>query len=256
MVTLVRAEDHDAVRLLTLVRPAVRNAMNTALLGSLLDALADAVGDTGVRVVVITGAGGSFSAGADLHEDLDHAGRVRRMDLFCQVYEAVGTCPKPTVAAVAGPCVGGGAEVAAACDVRVGDDTAAFRFPGAALGIPVGAAKLVGLVGLGAAKDLVLTSRTVAAHEARRIGLLQRLTPPGDALGDALDTARRIAGNDADAVAHLKRLFARFSELGDRIAVENDALHALAEAAGDYTALTMPDPKRTAGWPASPAPPR
>ncbi len=66
----------------------------------------------------------------------------------------------------------------------------------------------------------------------------------------------RIAGNDPDAVAHLKRLFARCSELGDRIAVENDALHGLAEAAGDYTALTMPDPKRTAGWPAPPAPPR
>lgn len=253
---LVSLEEHESVRVLTLARPAARNAMDTAMLGELLDALADAVAAPGVRVVVLTGAGGSFSAGADLHEDLDHRGRVRRMDLFCQVYEAVGTCPKPTVAAVAGHCVGGGAEVATACDVRVADPTASFRFPGAALGIPVGAAKLVGLVGLGAAKDLVLTSRTVDAEESLGIGLVQRLVPAGSALVGALDTAGAMAANHPDATAYLKRLFGRFSGLGDRIAVENDALHGLAEADGDYAALTMPDPKRTAAWPAAPDPRR
>lgn len=253
---LVTAEDDGAVRVLRFGRPEVRNAMNTALLAALLEAVAEAVGAVDVRVLVLTGSGGSFSAGADLREALDHEGRVRRMDLFCQVYEAVGTCPKPTVAAVGGPCVGGGAEVAAACDVRVADPSASFRFPGAALGIPVGAAKLVGLVGLGTAKDLVLTSRTVDAEEALRIGIVQRLAPEAGAVAVALETARAIAGNDPDAVAHLKRLFGRFSGLGDRIAVENDALHGLAEADGDYGALTMPDPKRTAGWPAPPSRPR
>lgn len=256
MVPLVTADDEGAVRVLALRRPEARNAMSTAVLAALLDAVADAVGDPDVRVVVLTGSGGSFSAGADLREELDHHGRVRRMDLFCQVYEAVGTCPKPTVAAVEGACVGGGVEVAAACDVRVADATAAFRFPGAALGIPVGAAKLVGLVGLGAAKDLVLTSRTFDVDEALRIGFVQRLAPAGSALRVGLEVAGQIARNHPDAVAHLKRLFARFAALGDRIAVENDALHGLTEADGDYAALTMPDPKRTAGWPAPPAPGR
>lgn len=255
-VQLVAVEDRGAVRVLTMVRPEVRNAMSTSMLGELLDAVAESIGDPGVRVVVVTGAGGAFSAGADLHEDIDHRGRVRRMDLFCQVYEAVGTCPKPTIAAVDGPCVGGGAEVAAACDIRVADDTALFRFPGAALGIPVGAAKLVGLVGLGAAKDLVLTSRTVAIEEAIRIGLVQRLARTGGVLEAAHEIADQVAGNDPDALAHLKRLFTRFSGLGDRIAVENDALLGLAEAGGDYAALTMPDPKRTAAWPAHPTPGR
>lgn len=239
--------EHDAhTRLLRLARPEVRNAMSTALLAVLLDALADALADAEVRVVVLCGAGGTFSAGADLREELGHDGQVRRMDLFGQVYEAVGTSPKVTIAAVEGHCVGGGAEVAAACDLRVADTSAAFRFPGAALGFPVGAAKLVGLVGLGAAKDLVLTSRTVTAGEAYRVGLVQRLVEPGRAVEEALAVAAVIATHHPDAVAHLKRMFERFSGLGDRIAAENDALHALAEAGGDYAALTMPDPKR--GW--------
>ncbi len=238
--------DDAHVRVLAMSRPSARNAMDTALLGELLDALHDAVADEGVRAVVVTGDGGAFSAGADLREPLDHAGRVRRMDLFCEVYAAVGGCPKPTVAAVAGPCVGGGAEVAAACDLRVADPTASFRFPGAALGFPVGPAKLVGLVGLGTAKDLVLTSRTVAADEALRLGLVQRVAVEGEALQAGIALARLTAANDPVVVAYLKRQLDRFSGLGDRIAVENDALHALAEAGGDYAALTMPKPG--AGW--------
>jgi enoyl-CoA hydratase/carnithine racemase len=169
------------------------------------------------------------------------------MDLFAQVYEAVATCPLPTVAAVAGPCVGGGAELAAACDLRVADPTAAFRFPGAALGFPVGPAKLIGLVGLGTAKDLVLTSRTMAADEALRVGLVQRLVPDGEVLAAALEVAGEISRNNPAAVRYLKRQFDRFSGLGDRVAAENDALHAHAEAGGDFAALTAPKPG-VGGW--------
>lgn len=245
---LVTTSDHDAVRVLTLRRPDARNAMSTALLAELLDAVGDAVASAGVRVLVLTGAAGHFSAGADVREPLDHAGKVRRMDLFGQVYEAVGTCPKPTVAAVAGACVGGGVEVAAACDIRVADPSARFRFPGAALGFPVGAAKLVGLVGLGAAKDLVLTSRTFDLDEALRLGFVQRAAASDAALELGIEVAQQIAGQHEDAVAFLKRQFDRFSGLGDRIAAENDGLHALAEAGGDYTALTMADPKHVGSW--------
>lgn len=231
---------------ITLDRPAVRNAMDTEMLGSLLDAVTTATADPAVRVLVLTGAGGAFSGGADLREALDSDGRVRRTDLFGAVYEAVGTCPKPTIAAVSGACVGGGAELAAACDLRVADATAAFRFPGAALGLPVGPAKLTGLVGLGAARDLVLTARTVDAAEALRLGLVQRLAEAGAALEVALDVARVIAAHDDDTVRFVKRMFLGFSGLGDRIAAENDALHALAEADGSYDAITAPNPK--AGW--------
>ena len=242
----VIVESRDDLRVLRISRPEARNAMNTAVLMGLVDALADAVADDAVRGVVFHGDGGSFSAGADLREDLDRDGQIRRMDLFCQLYEAIGTCPKPTVAAIEGHCVGGGIEVAAACDLRVADTTARFRFPGASLGIPVGAAKLVGLVGLGAAKDLVLTSRTFDAEEALRLGFVQRLADPGGAFDIALAVAGQIATQNPDAVRYLKRQFLAFSGLGDRIASENDALHAVTESGGDYTALTMPDPK--AAW--------
>jgi enoyl-CoA hydratase/carnithine racemase len=250
----VTVRQEGAVRVLTLSRPQVRNAMDTALLAALLDAVGDAVADDATRVLLLAGDAGHFSAGADVKEELDHQGTVRRMDLFCDVYEAIGTCPKPTVTAISGSCVGGGAEVAAASDIRVADGTARFRFPGAALGFPVGAAKLVGLVGLGAAKDLVLTSRTFGADEALRLGFVQRLGDDAAALGT--EVAAAIAGNHPDAVAWLKRQLQTFSGLADRIGAENDALHAHAEAGGDYRMLTMPDPKKVGGWAAGTWAPR
>lgn len=244
--SVVATATDGAVRVITMSRPQVRNAMSTELLAALLDAVGDAVADPDVRALLLAGDAGHFSAGADVKEELDHAGGVRRMDLFSGVYEAIGTCRKPTVAAVSGSCVGGGAEVAAACDIRVADASARFRFPGAALGIPVGAAKLVGLVGLGVAKDLVLSSRTFDVDEAVRIGFVQRRGE--DALALGREAAAQIAANDPDAVAWLKRQFATFSGVADRIAAENDALHAHAEAGGDYRMLTMDDPKRVGGW--------
>ncbi len=245
------AIDGDRViRVLTLSRTRARNAMNTAMLAEFLDALTDAIDQEHVAVIVLTGDAGHFSAGADLKEEMDLPAQVRRMELFSQVYEAVATAPKATVVAIHGACVGGGAEVAMAADIRVASPDSIFRFPGASLGYPVGAAKLVGLVGLGQAKDLVLTSRTVDVAEAFRLGLVQRLSGE-DPLPDALDVARAIAANHAHAVTYIKSQFDRFSGLGDRVQAENDALHALAEAGGDYTALTTPNPKTTSGWSAT-----
>ena len=239
---MIASERFGATTVLRFDRPEARNAMNTPLLEALLEALAEAAVDPAVDAVVFTGAGGAFSAGADLREELDHDGAVRRMDLFCAVYESVATFPKPTVAAIEGHCVGGGIEVAAATDLRVADPTASFRFPGATLGIAVGAAKLVDLVGLGAAKDLVLTSRTFGADEAWRLGFVQRIAEPQGALATALDVVGQITANNTDAVAFLRRQFLAFTGMADRVAAENDALHALAEAGGDYTAVTMPKP--------------
>lgn len=237
MITTERVGD---VTVLRFDRPEARNAMNTAMLSGVLEAMGVAAADDSCSALVLTGAGGVFSAGADLREELDHAGSVRRMDLFCQVYEAVATFPKPTVAAIEGHCVGGGIEVAAAVDIRVADPTASFRFPGATLGIPVGAAKLVDLVGLGAAKDLVLTSRTFGVDEAWRLGFVQRIADPAAALATALAVVAEISANNPQAVAFLRRQFLAFTGVADRVAAENDVLHALAEAGGDYSALQTP----------------
>ncbi|MEE8601848.1 enoyl-CoA hydratase/isomerase family protein [Euzebya tangerina] len=244
-------ESRGRIRVVTLSRPAVRNAMDTRLLMVLLDTLTDAVGDDDVAAIVLTGDAGHFSAGADLKEELDRAGQVRRMELFGQVYETVAMCPKAVVAAVVGSCVGGGAEVATACDIRVASTDITMRFPGTRMGVPVGAAKLVGLVGLGTAKDLVLSARTIDGTEAHRIGLVQRLAPAEAVLSTAVQVAETIAAGDPHTVTYLKAMFDRFSGLGDRVQAENDAIHALAEAGGDYTSLNQPNPKTTSGWSAT-----
>jgi enoyl-CoA hydratase/carnithine racemase len=245
---LLRVADHGAVRVLELNRPASRNAMSTALVGRLLDAVGEAAAAEAVRAIVLTGAEGHFSAGADVKEPLDEAGLARRLELFGELSEAVATCPTPTIAAVHGACVGGGFETAAATDIRVADPSARFRVAGAAMGYPIGAAKLVGLVGLGTAKELALAGRTVDADEAARLGLVQRLAEPGGAREAGVALGEEVAAHEPGVVAALKRQFAAFSGLGDRVAVENDAVRALVEAGGDPRALTASDPRSVGGF--------
>ncbi|MTV26588.1 enoyl-CoA hydratase/isomerase family protein [Nitriliruptoraceae bacterium ZYF776] len=213
----------------TLTRPHARNAMDSALLAAFADVLHDVPGDPDLRGVLVTGAGGHFSAGADLREALDDGGR-RRMELFTTVYQLLTDCPVPTAAAVEGYAVGGGAEVAAACDVRVAGRGASFRFPGAIHGVPVGVARTVGLVGLSTAKDWVLASRDVPAEEAAAAGFVQRVVDDGAARAGALDWLGQVAGRDPATVRLLKRLFNDASGgLRDRVAFENDALRTQAE---------------------------
>ena len=148
------------------------------MLSELLEHLAVARGDEAVRVLVVSSADHiGLSAGADVREELDEEGGVRRMQLFADLYDGIVAFPKPTIAACHGDVVGGGAEIAVACDMRVGGSNLRMRFPGAALGVPVGPARLVTLCGLAAAKYLLLSSRTVGADEALRLGLVNRVAP-------------------------------------------------------------------------------
>jgi enoyl-CoA hydratase/carnithine racemase len=226
-----RATAEGAVAVLRMHRPEARNAMDTALLAALVDALADAADDDEVRGILLAGADGVFSAGADIREELPDGG-VRRNELFGVFYESLSVHPKPTAAAVEGPAVGGGAEAAAACDVRFAGRSARFRFPGAIYGIPVGAARTVGLVGLGVAKDWVLSSREVEAAEARAAGFVQRIVDDGAAEAAALDWLTTVGARDREAVRRLKATLNAFSGLPDRVAWENDALRTHHEEGG------------------------
>ena len=162
------------------------------MLVELLEHLAVARGDDAVRVLVISSADHmGLSAGADVSEELDDEGKVRRMQLFADLYDAIVAFPKPTIAACHGDVVGGGAEIAIACDMRVGGSNLRMRFPGAALGVPVGPARLVTLCGLAAAKYLLLTSRTVGADEALRLGLVNRVAPAAGDRGGGAGAGRR-----------------------------------------------------------------
>src|SRR4029079_8529170 len=152
--------------------------------------------DEGVRVLVISSSDHmGLSAGADVREDLDEEGRVGRMRLFADVYDGIVGFAKPTVAACHGDVVGGGAEVAVACDLRVGGSNLRMRFPGAALGVPVGPARLVTLMGLATAKYLLLTSRNVGADEALRMGLIHRVAPAAATEESALKLGAEVAAH-------------------------------------------------------------
>jgi enoyl-CoA hydratase/carnithine racemase len=211
------------VGLVQMNRPEKRNAMSSALLQALIGALGDFRADSSADAVVITGEGGAFSAGADTAEQTDTAGALARVRLFNRLYEQVSGYPKPTVAAIDGPCIGGGAEVATACDLRVGTPRAVFRFPGAQLSIPVGAARLPLLVGLSHAKDLLLTARPATAQEALRMGLLNRLVERGELEHESVALAAAMAANPG---AHQsKRLLAEASELSPRVSRESRALY-------------------------------
>jgi enoyl-CoA hydratase len=216
------------VRALRMHRPTARNAMDTPLLAALLDALEDADADPETRGLLLAGSDGVFSAGADVREAMPDGGR-RRMELFTAVYERLTLFRAPTAAAVEGPAVGGGAELAAACDLRVAAGSALFRFPGAIYGIPVGAARTIGQVGLSVAKDWVLSSRDVTASEAEGRGFVQRLVPDGEAEPAALEWLKQAGTRDPATVALLKQLFNDQSGLRDRVAFENDALRSQAE---------------------------
>ena len=159
------------VALLRLDRPEARNAINTQMLEELLAHIASARDDDAVRVLVVSSSDHmALSAGADVREELDEEGRVRRMQLFADLYDQLTGFPKPTVAACHGACVGGGAEIAVACDLRIGGSNLRLRFPGGALGVPVGPARLATLCGLSVAKYLLLSGKEVGRRHGLPLG--------------------------------------------------------------------------------------
>jgi enoyl-CoA hydratase len=209
--------DETGIGMLRLDRPEARNAINTGMLEELLAHLAEARDDEAVRVLVISSTDHmGLSAGADIRERLDRDAGVRRMELFAAVYDGITAFPKPTIAACHGDCIGGGAEIAVACDMRIGGSNLRMRFPGAALGVPVGPARLVTLCGLAAAKYLLLSSRIVGADEALRLGLVNRVAPAAATEEAALELAAEVAAHPPEAVARLKRMLHEWDDVEGR----------------------------------------
>jgi enoyl-CoA hydratase/carnithine racemase len=207
----------EGIALLRLERAEARNAINTQMLAEMLEHLAVARDDEAVRALVVSSNDHlGLSAGADVREELEPEGRVHRMQLFADLYDALTGFPKPTIAACHGAVVGGGAEIAIACDLRVGGSNLRLKFPGAELGVPVGAARLVTMCGLSTAKYLLLTSRTVSADEALRMGLVHRVAPAARTEEAALDMAAEVAAHPPEAVARLKAMLHRWDGIEER----------------------------------------
>jgi enoyl-CoA hydratase len=215
--------DERGVAVLRLRRPECRNALDTRTLLELLEHLAVARDDAAVRVLVVSSSDQmALSAGADVKEELDAEGGVRRMELFADLYDAIVGFPKPTIAVCHGDVVGGGAEIAVACDMRVGGSNLRMRFPGAALGIPVGPARLATLCGLATAKYLLLSARTVGADEALRLGLVNRVAPAAATEQAALELAAAVAANPPAGVARLKRMLHEWDDVEGRSRTEGE----------------------------------
>ena len=210
MSPLVRVEVDGRVATVTLDRPEALNAISTELAVALAEAVEPLATDPGVRAVVLTGAGErAFCVGADLKQRAgfdDHGWFVQR-EAFRRGFAAVRRCPLPTVAAVRGFALGGGTELALACDLVVAAEDATFGLPEVRLGlVPAGGGTqlLVRRVGRSAARDLVLTGRRVGAEEARQLGLADRVVPRAEVLATATALAAEIAGNAPTAVRMAK----------------------------------------------------
>jgi enoyl-CoA hydratase/carnithine racemase len=163
-----------------------------------------------------------FSAGADDREDLDRDGAIRRMQLFADLYDGLTGFPRPTIAACHGACVGGGAEIAVSCDLRVGGSNMRLRFPGAGLGVPVGPARLVTLCGLSVAKYLLLTSKEIAVDEAFRWGLVHKVAPAPRTEEVALQLATQVSEHPPESVSRIKQMLHAWDGVEDRSRAEGE----------------------------------
>ncbi|MFN8122780.1 MAG: enoyl-CoA hydratase-related protein [Thermoleophilia bacterium] len=205
-------ERRDAVAILTLNRPDALNALSPEMLDDLEAALESADEDASIGAIVLTGAGPkAFCAGADIGH-MRTAGALEARDFAARGHavaariERLGT---PSVAAVNGYALGGGCEIALACDVRIASDRARFAQPEVALGILPGwggTQRLARVTSLGFAKEMILTGRHVMADEAQRAGLVNHVHPGDELLDKAVELAGQIARHPGWATAAAKTL--------------------------------------------------
>jgi enoyl-CoA hydratase len=205
-VIVVDAQAAEGVAVLTLNRPEKRNALSIEVRDAMSDALDALAADESVKVVVITGAGDAFCAGFDLREfdrldDEEHARRLwASSDRW---HRTVVEAPMPVVAAVNGPALAGGFDLAVMCDIRVAAETARFAHPEQTFSDVV-YGPLHDLVGGAVARDLAMTGRSIDAGEALRLHLVSRVVPTGAALDAGLATAADIARAPRDVLRRTK----------------------------------------------------
>jgi enoyl-CoA hydratase len=205
----VRLEQRGALATITVDHPPV-NALHPDVSAAIHQRVEEIAANRELRAVVLTGAGAHFMAGGDINylETLDR-GQAERYVLGIQaMQDALAQLPQPVVAAINGTCLGGGCELAMACDIRVADERSIFGQPEVSLGIIPGAGgtqQLPRLVSVGRAKRLLFTADRIDAREALAIGLVDEVVAAGEALTSATALAARIARNAPLAVATAKR---------------------------------------------------
>lgn len=196
---LLRVERRGPAALVTLNRPEKRNALSIELRVLLADAFDALAVDPTVAAIGLIGAGSAFCAGMDVTQfggDAEHKRQLAESSI--RVFAAVGRCPKPTVAIVNGPALGGGFALALMCDVRIAGPEARFGFPELGRGIPPSYAAAASALTPSAACDLCLTGRIIDASEAESLGVVSRI-------GDGHETLDEMAAAPASATAEIKQ---------------------------------------------------
>lgn len=208
----------NSVAIVTVNRPDALNAFNTELVLELTNQINALKADDSVRVVILTGAGDrAFIAGADIQEmsEKDFDGALafsKRGQTLC---DAIQGMPQPVIAAINGFALGGGCEIAMACDVRLAAETARLGQPEVGLGIPPGwggTQRLPRIVGIGRAKEIIYSGRYVGAQEAKEIGLVNAVYPAEQLMDEARKLAQSFLGKAPGALAASKKLINRTME--------------------------------------------
>jgi enoyl-CoA hydratase/carnithine racemase len=225
---------------LTIDRPAKRNALSYEMWSAIPGHVAAVAADDAVRVLVVRGTD-TFSAGADISEFTtlrkDAAGAVKYGEAVEAATKALTTLPKPTVAAITGFCIGGGCEVALACDIRIATDDSRFGITPSKLGIVFNlpsTKQLVDAVGPAWAKQILFTGDILDAPTALRIGLVNELHPVEDLPKRAEELAALMAGRSQVTIRGAKQIITRITEGATESDAEVDALITDAVSSADY----------------------
>jgi len=249
----ILVETHHRVGLVRLNRPQAMNALNNELLTELMDALIRFDQDAEIGAIVLTGSERAFAAGADIKEmaqatavEMLQENRVGQFDRLRQV-------KKPLIAAVSGWCLGGGCEIAMACDMIIASESARFGQPEITIGVIPGAGgtqRLTRAVGKALAMEMVLNNRTLTAQEALQYGLVNRVVPVERFLDEALELATEIANRAPIALRLAKEaiLQAFESSLTDGLADERRAFYLLFATQDQKEGMAAFIEKRKPEW--------
>ena len=233
----IRLDMEDAIAWVTIDRPEKRNAVNVEIHEALRALWPRLEGDDGVRVVVLTGSGDSFCAGADVRSFLPYLKESiaagRDPGDFCGITHRA--LAKPLVVAINGPALGGGLELALAADLRLAAAQATFGLPEVSLGAIAGAGgitRLPRIIPEAVARDMILTGRTIDARRALEIGLVSEVVPAAELREAARAVALRIAGNSPRAVALSRAVLEETNgmPLAEALAIERAAFRAATES--------------------------
>jgi enoyl-CoA hydratase len=244
-------ETRGKVGLIRLNRPQALNALNRALMTDLTHALNAFEADANIGCIVITGSDKAFAAGADIKEMAEKTFAEAYLGDFAANWDRAATVRKPVIAAVAGFALGGGCELAMQCDILIAADNAKFGQPEIKLGVIPGIGgtqRFTRAVGKAKAMDIMLTGRMMDVNEAERAGLVARIVPLANLLGEAIKTAETIASMSLPSVLAAKEAVnvAFETSLAEGVRFERRVFHAMFATADQKEGMAAFIAKRPA----------